>query len=188
MQDLLKRVVELVEKESGKDVLTVEEKKKLEEEKASLEEEKQAVEERLIEVKQRIRAIDGRLNIKERETTKNLKLIVQVMKNIGVDPVELGIDEIIAKKAEQKTKTGSRRGLKNLQLFIDGRPSQWETLSRTLWYVSKNCGGRNDNGSLSVEEFYGLLPGGFDAYKQGSWKVTLPNNVTLEGRMIEEEE
>jgi len=183
MQDLLKRVVELVEKESGKDVLTVEEKTRLEKEKASLEEEKQAIETRLIEIKQKLKIINDRLNVKEKETSRNLKLLAQIMDNIGIDPRELGIEEIVT----QKTKTGSRKGLKNLQLYVDGRPSQWETLSRTLWYVSKNCGGRNDNGSLSVEEFYELV-GGFEVYKQGDWKVTLPNEVTIEGRMIEEKE
>lgn len=182
--DLLKQLVKYVEKESGKDVLTVEEKKKLEEEKNKLEEEKQAIEKRLIEIKQRIRAIDGRLNIKERETTKNLRLLAQIMDNLGINPKELGIEEIVT----QKTKTGSRRGLKNLQIFIDGKPSQWETLSRTLWYASKNCGGKNENGSLSVEEFYNMLPGGFEVYKQGGWEVTLPNGIVLEGRMIEEKE
>lgn len=183
LMDLLKQLVKYVEKESGKDVLTVEEKKKLEEEKNKLEEEKQAIEKRLIEIKQRIRAIDGRLNIKERETTKNLRLLAQIMDNLGINPKELGIEEIVT----QKTKTGSRRGLKNLQLFIDGKPSQWDTLSRTLWYTTKGCGGGNDNGSLSVEEFYTLI-GGFEVYKQGGWEVTLPNGITLEGRMVEEEE
>ena len=186
--ELLKELIKFVEKESGKDVLTAEEKTRLEKEKASLEEEKQTIEKRLIEIKQRIREIDDRLNVKERETTKNLKLIVQVMKNIGVDPREIGIDETIAKKAEQKTKTGSRRGLRNLQLFVDNKPSQWGTLSRTLWYVSKNCKGKNENGSLCTEEFYRMIHGGFEAYKQGNWRVTLPNGITLEGRMIEEKE
>ena len=184
--DLLKQLVKYVEKESGKDVLTVEEKKKLEEEKNKLEEEKQAIEVRLAEIKRRIRAIDGRLNIKERETAKNLKLLSQIMDNLGINPKELGIDETIVKKAGQKT-TGSRRGLKNLQLYVDGRPSQWETLSRTLWYVSKGCRGKNENGSLSVEEFYELL-GGFEVYKQGNWEVALPNGIILGGRMVEEKE
>ncbi len=182
MQDLLKRLVEFVQEESGRDVLSAEEKTRLQEEKKELEKEKQAIEKRLIEVKQKIRMIDDRLNIKERETTKNLKLLVQIMSNLGVDPKELGIEEV----KTQKT-TGSRRGMRNLQIFVDGKPSQWDTLSRTLWYVSKNCGGKNGNGSFSTEEFYELLPGGFEVYKQGNWKVTLPNNVTLEGRMIEEE-
>ena len=184
--DLLKQLVEYVEKESGKDVLSVEEKEKLQKERASLEEEKQAVEERLIEIKQRIRMINDRLNVKERETAKNLKLLSQIISNLGVDPQELGIDETIAKKG-QKT-TGSRRGLRNLLLIVDGKLSPWDTLSRTLWYVSRGCGGKNDNGSFSVEEFYQLLPGGFDAYKQGGWKVTLPNKIVLEGRMVEEKE
>ena len=182
--DLLKQLVEFVQEESGKDVLTAEEKTRLEKEKASLEEEKQTIETRLAEIKQRIKAIDNRLNIKERETAKNLRLIAQIVNNIGVDPKELGIEEIVT----QKTKTGSRRGLKNLQIFIDGKPSQWETLSRTLWYASKGCRGKNENGSYGVEEFYALVPGGFEGYKQGGWKVTLPNGIVLEGRMIEEEE
>ena len=184
--ELLKKLVEYVEKESGKDVLTVEEKTRLEKEKASLEEEKQAIEVRLIEIKQKLKIIDDRLNVKEKETSRNLKLLAQIMDNLGINPKELGIDETIAKKT-QKTKTGSRRGLKNLQLFVDNKPSQWETLSRTLWYTSKNCGGSNDNGSFSTEEFYALVPGGFEGYKLGGWKVTLPNKITLEGRMIEEE-
>ena len=182
MQELLKQLVKYVEKESGKDVLTVEEKERLEKERASLEEEKKTIEERLAEIKQKLKIINDRLNVKEKETTKNLKLLVQIMSNLGVDPKELGIEEV----KTQKT-TGSRKGMRNLQIFVDGKPSQWETLSRTLWYVSKNCGGGNDNGSFSVEEFYRMIPGGFDAYKQGGWKVTLPNGITLEGRMIEEE-
>lgn len=184
--ELLKQLVEFVQEESGKDVLTVEEKKKLEEEKNELEKEKQAVEKRLIEVKRRIKEINDRLNVKEKETSKNLKLLAQIIDNLGINPKELGIEEIV--KTRTTGKTGSRRNLKNLQIFIDGKPSQWETLSRTLWYASKNCGGRNDNGSLSVEEFYKMVPGGFEAYKQGNWEVVLPNKVTIEGRMIEEKE
>ncbi len=183
MQDLLKRVVELVEEQSGRDVLSAEEKTRLQEEKKELEKEKQAIEKRLIEVKQKIRMIDDRLNVKEKETSKNLKLLSQIISNLGINPQELGINEIVK---TQKT-TGSRKNLKNLQLFIDGKPSTWETLSRTLWYVSKGCGGGNDNGSFSVEEFYTLI-GGFDAYKQGGWKVTLPNGIVLEGHMVEEKE
>ncbi len=182
--DLLKQLVKYVEKESGKDVLTVEEKERLEKERASLEEEKKTIEERLAEIKQKLKIINDRLNVKEKETTKNLKLLSQIISNLGINPQELGIEEI-AKNAGQKT-TGSRKGMRNLQLFIDGKPSQWETLSRTLWYVSKNCGGKNGNGSFSTEEFYELLPGGFEVYKQGGWKVTLPNKIVLEGRMIEE--
>ena len=180
--DLLKQLVEFVQEESGRDVLTVEEKEKLQKERASLEQEKQTIETRLAEIKQKLKIINDRLSVKQRETAKNLKLLVQIMSNLGVDPKELGIEEV----KTQKT-TGSRRGMRNLQIFVDGKPSQWDTLSRTLWYVSKNCGGKNGNGSFSTEEFYELLPGGFEVYKQGNWKVTLPNNVTLEGRMIEEE-
>jgi len=181
--ELLKKLVEYVEKESGKDVLTAEEKTRLEKEKASLEEEKQTIKTGLAEIKQRIRVINDRLNVKEKETSRNLKLLAQIMDNIGIDPRELGIEEIVT----QKTKTGSRKKLKNLQIFVDGRPSQWETLSRTLWYTTKGCGGGNENGSFGVEEFYALVPGGFEGYKQGGWKVTLPNKVVIEGRMIEEE-
>lgn len=150
-----------------------------------LREEISRLEETLAGKKTRLKEIEGKLFATEKQRAKAFALLSQAASLLGIDPQQAGLLDIAPPVPPARTRTPRTGGKCScLRLKVNGKLIADHSPGTVLAHASKDCGGKGTDGRLTIAELIAMV--GEEKYREGGWKVTLPNGKVLEGVMVQE--